>query len=39
MNYKQQMELWLANHPDATLEEAWKAGYSQSTTNWCTKER
>lgn len=39
MNYKSQMKIWLAKHPDATIEEAWEAGYLQSTTNWCNGER
>jgi hypothetical protein len=39
MTYEQQMRKWLAEHPNATAEEAWKAGYFQSTTNWCRHER
>ena len=33
------MEIWLAAHPEATKEEAWVAGYLQSTNNWINKER
>lgn len=34
MNYKEQMKEWLAKHPDATIEDAWEAGYKQCTMNW-----
>lgn len=39
MNYKEQMTDWLAKHPDATLSEAWEAGYLTSTDNWCNCRR
>ncbi len=39
MNYKEQMQQWLEKHPNATIEEAWEAGYLQSTDNWITHER
>lgn len=35
MNYKEQMQDWLKNHPDATVEQAYEAGYKNSTLNWC----
>lgn len=35
MNYKDQKKEWLASHPNATVEEAWEAGYMTSTDNWC----
>lgn len=39
MGYEKQMSQWLHDHPDATTAEAYKAGYMQSTDNWCRKER
>lgn len=39
MNYKEQMKEWLSKHPDATIEEAWEAGYFQCSVNWCSKEK
>lgn len=39
MAYIDQMREWIRKHPNATLEDAWKAGYSQSTENWVKKER
>lgn len=35
MNYKDQMQEWLKNHPNATVEEAYEAGYQTCTDNWC----
>lgn len=35
MSYKEQMAEWLSKHQDATLEEAWEAGYMICTNNWC----
>jgi hypothetical protein len=35
MNYKDQMKEWLKKHPNATVEEAWEAGYNTCTDNWC----
>jgi hypothetical protein len=39
VNYLQQRSAWLERHPDATIEEAWEAGYWQATDNWCRKTR
>lgn len=39
MSYKEQRKQWLAEHPDATAEEAWEAGYLTCTENWCMKKR
>ena len=35
MNYKKQKEEWLKAHPEATIDDAWEAGYRQCTQNWC----
>jgi len=35
MSYKEQMSEWLSKHPNATVEDAWQAGYFQSNENWC----
>ncbi len=39
MTYLDQKQKWLAEHPDATPEEAWEAGYLQCLKNWCKKKR
>ena len=39
MSYIEQRKKWLKEHPDATLEEAWEAGYVTSTNNWCNTKR
>lgn len=39
MSYHEQCQQWLDGHPDATIEEAWEAGYLTSLSNWCKKER
>lgn len=39
MNIIQQCKKWVKEHPKATLEETWMAGYFQSTSNWCKKTR
>lgn len=39
MSYKQEKEKWLEAHPNATLSEAYEAGYEQSTYNWCNGTR
>lgn len=39
MSYKKQKEAWLTQHPTATIEEAYEAGYKQSTENWCNTNR
>ena len=35
MNYIEQKDEWLRQHPDATVEEAWENGYLTCTRNWC----
>lgn len=35
MSYIEQMSEWLKKNPNATIEDAWKAGYFQSNENWC----
>ena len=35
MNYKEQMREWLSEHPEATVEQAFEAGYMTSNSNWC----
>ena len=39
MGYREQLKDWIKNNPDATLEEAWEAGYWQSCDNWCKRKR
>lgn len=39
MGYHDQRQQWIRDHPDATLEDAWNAGYLTSTDNWCSKKR
>lgn len=39
MSYIDQREEWLRKHPNATLSEAWEAGYLTSTDNWCNCRR
>lgn len=39
MSYKDQKHEWLKKHPKATADEAYEAGYQQSTDNWCKKRR
>lgn len=39
MSYKDQKKKWLSEHPDATPDEAYEAGYRQSTDNWCKQIR
>ncbi len=39
MNYKDQKKEWLNSHPNATIEDAWEAGYLQCSLNWCNKQR
>jgi len=38
MSYIEQRKKWISKHPKATIEEAWDAGYFQSSENWCNKE-
>lgn len=35
MTYKEQMAEWIEQHPEATIEQAWQAGYECSTNAWC----
>ena len=35
MGMKEKMVEWISKHPDATVEEAWTAGYFCSTDAWC----
>ena len=37
MSYIEQRDEWLQKHPDATVADAWEAGYWQSCDNWCGK--
>jgi len=39
MSYLEQRDEWLSQHPDATVKEAWDAGYLQSTNNWCKQKK
>ena len=39
MGYEKQMMDWLQSHPNAKVEDAYKAGYMQCTSNWCNTER
>ncbi len=39
MSFIDQKIQWLKEHPDATLDEAYTAGYFQSTDNWVNKTR
>ena len=39
MTYKEQMADWIEKNPEATIQEAWEAGYLQSCTNWCQQNR
>lgn len=29
------MQKWISDNPDATIEDAWSAGYDCSTDAWC----
>ena len=35
--YKKQFAEWQKKNPNATIEEAWMAGYWQLCDNWCSK--
>lgn len=37
--YLGQMDEWLDSHKDATIEEAYLAGYWASSSNWINHER
>ena len=39
MSYIDQRNEWLSQHPDATVEQAWTAGYMKAVENWCKKKR
>ena len=39
MNYKKQLQEWLQGHPDATLEDAFTAGWMLCTDSWCRGKR
>lgn len=39
MGYKQQMAEWIAKHPQATIEEAFEAGWMLCTEAWCHGKR
>lgn len=34
MSYQEAKQKWLAEHKNATLAEAWAAGYWQACDNW-----
>ena len=36
---KEKMEIWLQENPDATLEEAFQAGWMLCTEAWCHGKR
>lgn len=36
---KEKMEKWLREHPDATLREAFEAGWYNCTEAWCRGKR
>lgn len=38
MGYEIQMRKWLSSNRDATIRDAWLAGYRQCTGNWCRQE-
>lgn len=39
MTFKEQCKEWVKDHPKATLEDAWEAGYLTSNFNWCNKTK
>ena len=39
MGFKEQMAEWIAKHPEATLEEAFMAGWFACTDAWCHGKR
>ena len=39
MSYKDDMRKWVEEHPSATIEEAYNAGYLQCVENWCKGKR
>lgn len=39
MNYKQQMKDWMQKHHNATVEDAWEAGWLMCTQAWCHGKR
>ena len=39
MSYIEQREKYLREHPNATPEEIWNAGYWTCSENWCKGKR
>lgn len=39
MTFPEYMKKYLAEHPKATAEEAYRAGYMQAVSNWVNSER
>lgn len=39
MTYKEQLQAWIDSHPDATLENAFEAGWMLCTEAWCHGKR
>lgn len=39
MGFKEQMAEWIAKHPQATIEEAFEAGWMLCTEAWCHGKR
>lgn len=39
MSMYDDMTMWIDDHPDASLQDAYKAGYLQSVENWCNQKR
>ena len=39
MSMQDQKAEWLKSHPNATLDEAFEAGYFTCSSNWCNKRR
>lgn len=39
MSYVEDMRKWLDEHPSATTEDAYRAGYFKCTENWCKGKR
>ena len=39
MGHKEQLQEWLDKHPDATMEDAFTAGWMLCTEAWCQGKR
>ena len=39
MSYKEKMAMWMAEHPKATVAEAFEAGWFLSSEEWCHGKR